>query len=102
VCPTCGAGSEHRERERALNQQHEQQRPTTGSAPGGAGSRNWVFLAGLAGFAIMSVSALNSTLNPRPDGRLLNTAPALGFDVFLPIGLIGIGYCAFRFFRGRS
>jgi hypothetical protein len=96
-CATCGANREHATREQALHQEHQSLR---GDAPP-VGLKPIVWIAGIIGFAIMSFSALQSTLNPRPDGRLLNTAPAIGVDIFLPIGLLGIGFCLFRLARGR-
>lgn len=41
------------------------------------------------------------TLNPRVDGRLFNTAPTIGFDLWLPVGIAMMGVCLFRLVRGR-
>jgi hypothetical protein len=59
------------------------------------------YIAGIVGFAIMSIQGLVSTLNPKPDGRVLNTAPALGVDLFLFVGLLGIAYCVVQLVRDR-
>lgn len=59
------------------------------------------YSAGVLGFSIMSIQGLVSTLNPSPDGRVLNTAPAIGVDLFLFVGVLGIMYCAFQLIRGR-
>jgi hypothetical protein len=95
-CATCGAATDRAQQEQSLHRQYKDRRTDA------IGGRNpLIFVAGIVGFSIMSVSALNSTLHPRPDGRLLNTAPAIGVDLFLPVGLIGIGFCLFRLARGR-
>jgi hypothetical protein len=80
-CAGCGAAVEYEENKDRQNDTDSQKR--------------LVFGAGIVGFSIMTISALNSTLHPEPDGRLLNTAPSLGFDLFLPIGLLGIGFCVY-------
>jgi hypothetical protein len=59
------------------------------------------FIAGIVAFSIMTIQGIISTLNPRPDGRLLNTAPAIGFDIFLLVGLLGNGYCVVMLLRSR-
>ncbi len=96
LCATCGAACSQSTREQSLHREHQSNSvaPPTGRNP-------IVWVAGIVGFAIMSVSALLITLDPSPDGRLLNTAPALGVDIFVPIGLLGIGFCVFRLVRGR-
>jgi hypothetical protein len=80
-CAACGAEAEHAENK-------DKQKDTKSQTQA-------VFIAGIVGFSIMTISALNSTLHPQPDGRVLNTAPSLGFDIFLPIGLLGIGFCVY-------
>jgi ABC-type transport system involved in multi-copper enzyme maturation permease subunit len=64
-------------------------------------SARLAWTAGIVGFSIMTIQGIISTLNPKPDGRLLNTAPSLGFDLFLVVGLLGIGYCIFMLIRSR-
>jgi hypothetical protein len=59
------------------------------------------YICGLIGFSIMSIQGLVSTLNPKPDGRVLNSAPAIGIDVFLFVGILGIIFCAIQLVRGR-
>lgn len=59
------------------------------------------WLAGIVGFSIMTVQGVVSTMNPKPDGRLLNTAPKLGVDVFLFVGVAGILFCLIQLIRGR-
>jgi hypothetical protein len=59
------------------------------------------YIAGVLGFSIMTIQGLVSTLNPKPDGRLLNTAPSLGVDVFLFVGLLGIVFCVVQVVRLR-
>jgi hypothetical protein len=85
-------------REHSLHQQEQQHEAGMRRRQA---SRPWVYIAGIVGFLIMSVQGLVSTLNPKPDGRLLNTAPSLGFDIFLFIGLLGIGFCVVQLIRGR-
>ena len=59
-------------------------------------------IGGIVGFSVMTLQGIISTLDPRPDGRLLNTAPAIGIDIFLVFGILGIIYCAVRLARGRT
>jgi hypothetical protein len=94
-CPTCGASAERAEQERRLHTQNAKERKgliTSEQAERDGASQPLVspqlkWGLGALGFAIMSISALFSTINPRPNNRLLDTTPALGFDVFLPIGV---------------
>ena len=60
------------------------------------------YLGGIVGFAAMCLLGVLSTLTPRPDGRHLNTAPALGVDVFLFVGLLGMGYCLFKLRKSKA
>jgi hypothetical protein len=55
----------------------------------------------LLGFSIMAIKGIVSTISQKPDGRLLNTAPHLGVDVFLSVGVIGILACVVQLIRGR-
>ncbi len=68
---------------------------------GSQSRRTFAYFAGVVGFSIMAIRGLMSTLDPKPDGRLLNTAPAIGVDVFLFVGLIGIGFCIVQLIRNR-
>lgn len=109
-CPACSARSALAEREQQLHREHAEQRKGLVSKeeaeregytpPAAPNPLKWV--AGMLGFSIMSISALVSTLDPKEELRLLNTVPALGFDIFLPVGLLGIGFCLFNLARGRQ
>jgi hypothetical protein len=59
------------------------------------------YTLGIVGFLIMSFRGFMSTMDPTPDGRLLNTAPHWGFDIFLPIGIVGIISCAIALIRTK-
>jgi hypothetical protein len=93
-CAACGTAKEHAPQEQERHRRYEDRRATGGRNPK-------IFIAGLVGCGIMTVSACNATINPAPDGRLLNTVPALGFDSFLPIGILGMGFCLIRLMMGR-
>jgi hypothetical protein len=90
----CGAQPDQIQREQTRYQQDEQQRKA-----GSAGRSRFTYVAGILGFSVMSVQGLFSSLNPQPDGRLLNAAPTLGVDLFLFVGLMGIAFCFVQLIR---
>jgi hypothetical protein len=108
-CPNCGASAERAEQERRLHAQNAEERKgfvtseqaERDGAPQPLISPSLKWGIGAIGFGIMSISALFSTLRPRPDNRLLNAAPVLGFDIFLPIGVLGIGFCLYKLVTSR-
>jgi quinol-cytochrome oxidoreductase complex cytochrome b subunit len=61
--------------------------------------RRFAFGFGMIGFAIAIVMGWNATMNPTSDGRFLNTAPTLGIDITLVIGVVGFLYCLVNFLR---
>ena len=60
------------------------------------------YAAGLIGFLVMGVRGLVNSLSPAPDGGALNTAPALGVDLFLFVGLLGVVFCAVQLVRRQK
>jgi hypothetical protein len=97
ACPACGALPDKIRREQTLHQQDEQQRKAESS-----GRHRLAYLAGIVGFSIITIQGLISTLNPKADGRLLNTAPSIGVDLFLFVGLLGIGFCIVQLIRSAK
>ena len=107
--PTCGTSLELAKREQQLHREYAKERKgfisqeqavREGYTPPLVPPHlKWAIA--IIGLAIMSIHALFATLDPKPDGRLLNTTPAIGFDIFLPIGLVGIAFCMFQMARSR-
>ena len=97
-CATCGAAATRVEADRAVRQPDDYSPRKPGDP---RPFRPGTYIACLVGSGIMTLSALRSTLDPRTDGRLLNTAPTLGFDAFLVLGIAGVAWSLFRLARGR-
>lgn len=95
-CPTCGAPAQHAKVEQAKHANYDRGRELVRGGP-----HQKKYALGVLGGAYLALCGMWDTLNPRVDGRLFNTAPTIGFDLWLPVGIAMMGVCLFRLVRGR-